>query len=137
MLGLKDIVAPLLEKALSFIPDPEQKARAKAAFEQQILDSEKSFREFVVAYEGRGDEVHPAVQILRSSVRPLITYAAIIAFFAAVWTNQPVEVLDMLFKLNLVTLVFWFGSKSLERVGFNAANARKMWAKPRISVKGE
>ena len=134
MMGALGLLSPFIDKALSFIPDPEQKLRAKQALEKQLLESENSFRDFVVAYEGRGDQVHPAVQILRSSVRPLITYAGFICLFVAIFQNYPIEVLEMIFKLNLLTLTFWFGSKSLERLGFTGETFKAAYMKPRIGV---
>lgn len=126
---LSGFLGPIIDKALAFIPDPEQRTRARLQLEQQMQDSEKDFQDFVVAYEGRGDQVHPAVQILRSSVRPVCTYGFAIGLFAAIWTNQPVAILDMLFKLNLLTLSFWFGSKALERLGINGKSMKGMLKK--------
>ncbi|MGI9436053.1 MAG: hypothetical protein ACR2Q4_14700 [Geminicoccaceae bacterium] len=123
--ALIPIIGPAIEKVLSFIPDPEQKARAKAEFNEHLLKEDDSFRNFVIAYEGRGDQVHPLLQFYRGSVRPTATYGFALGLFWAIWTNQPVPVIDMLFKLNLLTLAFWFGSRSLEKMGLSL----KGWGK--------
>lgn len=118
-LSLLPIIGPIIEKVISFIPDPEQKEKARAAYRQDLISNEQSFRDFVVAYEGRGDQVHWTVQIYRSSVRPTVTYAAIIGLFACIWTNQEQGITEMVFKVNLLTLSFWFGSRTLEKLGLN------------------
>ena len=130
--ALIPVIGPLIDKALSFIPDPKEKARARAEMEQQILNSEQSFRDFVVAYEGRGDQVHPYVQIYRSSVRPTITYGLVIMMGFAIWDSDiDPKIIDLLFKLNLVTLAFWFGAKSLERLGINGKSMKGLSLKKR------
>ena len=87
-----------------------------------MMNQDQAFRDFIVAYEGRGDQVHWTVQIYRSSVRPTITYAMMIAFVWAIWGDQPIEIIELLFKLNLLTLGFWFGSRALERLGLDLRN---------------
>ncbi len=126
---LSGIIGPLLDKALSYIPDPEQRANAKRELAIEASRAQNDFRQFVIDYEGRGDQVHPAVQIYRSSVRPTITYGAAIGLGLAIWSNQPVDIIDMIFKLNLLTLSFWFGSKALERLGFNKDVAKDLFKK--------
>jgi hypothetical protein len=123
--GLLAFVGPVIDKVLSFIPDPEQKARARKEFEDQIQQAESGFRDFVIRYEGAAKDVHPALQLYRGSVRPTITYGAVVGLFAAIWTNQPVDIIDMLFKLNLLTLAFWFGPKALERLGLDLSKSMK------------
>lgn len=119
------IVGPVVGKLLSYIPDPEQKAKFIEDARKATLESEDAFRSFVVEYEGAAKDVHPVLQLFRGSVRPVITYAAMIGFFASIWTNQPVAILDMLFKLNLLVLAFWFGSRSLEKLGLNLGELGK------------
>lgn len=120
--SLIKVGSKVIDKA---IPDPEQSAKAKAEFAQQAaqLDQEANadFQEFIVAYEGRGDAVHPFIQGLRGSVRPVITYALAAAF---IWGfSQPEAIgdgaLDLLFKLNLLSLGFWYGERALKNLGLN------------------
>lgn len=119
------IVGPVVDKVLSFIPDPKQRAEAKAAAMQAAMDGDEAFRNFVVEYEGAAKDVHWLLQLHRGGVRPNITYAAIIGFFVAIWTNQPVEIIDMLFKLNLLCLAFWFGERALGNLGLNLGKLGK------------
>ena len=53
-----------------------------------MQNAEGSFRDFVVAYEGRGEDVHPIIQILRGSVRPVLTYALAGAFIYGFLTRN-------------------------------------------------
>lgn len=107
------------------IPDKEAAAKAKAEFAKQtaLLDQQevREFHNFVVQYEGRAADVHPALQILRGSVRPVITYALAGAY---IWgflhpTTFTPEVMTGLFQLNLISLGFWYGEKALKRLGFD------------------
>lgn len=122
-------LAPLLsvgEKVIDKIwPDPETAAKAKIELANQManidIEKDKTFRAFVVAYEGRGDEVHPFIQILRGSVRPVLTYALAAAFL---WGFiNPGEYDDgtnkLLWQLNLISLSFWYGERALKNLGLD------------------
>ena len=78
--NLLPILQPALGKVLDMIPDPEAKEKARQQMESEIQNAESSFRDFVVAYEGSGADVHPIIQILRGSVRPVLTYGLAGAF---------------------------------------------------------
>lgn len=123
------LITPLLElagKAFDRVfPDPEQAAKAKAEFAMQASKMEEadinSFRDFMLAYEGQGDKVHPYIQILRGSVRPILTYslAATFVYGYANPTAIDPEAMTMLFQLNLLSLGFWFGERALRNLGLN------------------
>jgi len=123
------LITPLLDlagKAFDkLFPDPEQAAKAKAEFAQQAAKMEQadvdSFREFMVAYEGKGDQVHPAIQLLRGSVRPVLTYFFAGAYVFGFVSPESVDsdAMTMLFQLNLLSLGFWFGEKSLRNLGLD------------------
>lgn len=125
------LLAPLFklgEKVFDrVLPDAEAKAKAKADFAMQLtaMDQadEDSFRDFVVAYEGAGDKVHPAIQILRGSVRPILTYclAGIFAWGFIHPNDIDQGTMQMLFQLNLLSLGFWFGERALKNLGLNLA----------------
>ena len=124
-LALIPILGPIIDKALSFIPDPEQKAKAKAQMEKQILDSQDSFRDFVLAYEGAGKDVHPFLQLYRGSVRPTLTYF-LVAVFAYGFINPTAigkDTMSMLFNLNLLSLGFWYGERALRGLGLDLGKA--------------
>jgi len=130
MIPLIGALLPLLTKAgekfiESKFPDPEEREQAKREWAAQAAQLEASdiqgFRDFVVAYEGAGESVHPAIQILRGSVRPVLTY-----FLAASYVYGflhpvvfPPEAMDGLWKLNLISLGFWYGERALKNLGLN------------------
>lgn len=107
------------------IPDPEARERAKQEFAKQAAEIDQqdlqSFRDFVIAYEGTGDQVHPAIQILRGSVRPILTYFLAGAF---IWGflhpgSYDADTTDLLWKLNLISLGFWYGERALKNLGMD------------------
>lgn len=128
-------LAPLLgigEKVIDKIwPDPETKARAKIELAREMadidLDADKNFRDFVTAYEGRGDAVHPAIQILRGSVRPVLTYC-LAGFFLYGFVNPgtvDAETMTLLWQLNLISMGFWYGERALKNLGMDLGKAGK------------
>ncbi len=131
---INTILGPILgiaDKVLDrVIPDPEARAKAKLEFAQQAskLGQEeiKEFHDFVVQYEGAGEKVHPIIQILRGSVRPLMTYALAGAY---IWgflhpTTFTPDVMQGLFQLNLISLGFWYGERALKNLGLNLGKKR-------------
>jgi hypothetical protein len=133
------IVGKLIELGGSIFdrlfPDKQAAEAAKAEFALALatVDTEKDreFHDFVVAYEGGGADVHPALQILRGSVRPVLTYFLAAAYvwgfafgFKGMGTmeftaDQTSAAMDALFKLNLLSMGFWFGQRALENLGLN------------------
>ena len=108
-----------------FFPDAEEANKAKILLASEIakidLEKDSAFRDFVVAYEGQGDKVHPAIQILRGSVRPVVSYT-LVGFFIYGFVNPSLvepATLDLLWKLNLISLGFWFGERSLKNLGMD------------------
>ena len=118
--NLLPILQPALGKVLDMIPDPEAKEKARKQIESEIQNAESSFRDFVVAYEGRGEDVHPIIQILRGSVRPVLTYALAGAFIYGFLTrNIDKDAMEMLWQLNLLSLGFWYGERALKNLGLD------------------
>lgn len=125
------LISPLLDiagKAFDKIfPDKEAAEKAKLEFARQTAAMEQndvqSFRDFMVAYEGKGELVHPAIQILRGSVRPILTYF-LAGSFVYGFVNPTVieqDTMTMLFQLNLLSLGFWYGERALKNLGLNMA----------------
>lgn len=118
--NLLPILQPALGKVLDMIPDPEAKEKARQQIELEVQNAESSFRDFVVAYEGRGEDVHPVIQILRGSVRPVLTYALAGAFIYGFLTrNIDKDAMEMLWQLNLLSLGFWYGERALKNLGLD------------------
>jgi hypothetical protein len=114
------MLQPAISKALDMIPDPAAKEKARQQMESEIQKAEGSFRDFVVAYEGRGDQVHWSIQILRGSVRPVITYVLAGAFiYGFLSRNVDSDAMEMLWQLNLLSLGFWYGERALKNLGLD------------------
>lgn len=118
--ALLPMLQPAISKALDMIPDPAAKEKARQQMETEIQKAEGSFRDFVVAYEGRGDQVHWSIQILRGSVRPILTYVLAGAFiYGFLSRNVDSDAMEMLWQLNLLSLGFWYGERALKNLGLN------------------
>jgi hypothetical protein len=118
--ALLPMLQPAISKALDMIPDPAAKEKARQQMETEIQKAEGSFRDFVVAYEGRGDQVHWSIQILRGSVRPVITYVLAGAFiYGFLSRNVDNDAMEMLWQLNLLSLGFWYGERALKNLGLD------------------
>lgn len=120
-----------IEQIMSRVKMPlEKKAEFAAAIREAAMEQEDNFRDWVLDFSGKATDLTKGMLWLRSTVRPVITYGA---FGALVWTHVytflhlgalSVEALaainimqGQLYKLNLVTLIFWFGDKALQRSG--------------------
>lgn len=131
---LNALLGPILgiaDKVLDrVIPDKEAREKAKLEFARQAaaLDQREveEFHNFVVNYEGAGDKVHPVIQILRGSVRPVVTYF-LIGVYAWGFLHPgefTAEVMTGLFQLNLISLGFWFGERAMKNLGLNLGKKR-------------
>lgn len=113
------------------------KLEASQLASAELQKSEDNFRNFIIKYEGEAKDMPRVIQILRGSVRPILTYT-----LAGFWiwgyvymflnTNIPLErtvllreIMDLLFKLNLVSLGFWYGEKIITRTGLAQFFKRK------------
>ncbi|MEM1268431.1 MAG: hypothetical protein AAGI08_00150 [Bacteroidota bacterium] len=129
------IIEQVIDKVAGDKMDEAERAQlkfeaAKAAAEA-LQAEEESFRAFVLDYEGSASDMPRAIQVLRGSVRPVLTYALAVAFIVvqlasffdaqAEWTPEQMGRLDrlaeMLYKVNLVSLGFWYGERLLTRTG--------------------
>lgn len=128
-MGPLAILGPLSEVAGRVIdriwPDKEKADKVKKEFMLQAAQLEQSevesFQKFVVEYEGAGDKVHPVLQILRGSVRPVITYflAGLYGYGFLNPGDFTPDFMQGLFQLNLISLGFWYGERALKNLGMN------------------
>lgn len=124
--ALLPLLQPAMGKVLDLIPDPKAKQKAKMEMEKEIQKAEGSFRDFVVAYEGRGDQVHWTIQILRGSVRPVLTYLLAGAFIYGFLTrNVDQDTMEMLWQLNLLSMGFWYGERAAKNLGVNFSKKKE------------
>ena len=102
--------------------DLESEIQLKMAAEMRKPESK--FREFMLKYEGSASEQTPFMRNLRSSVRPVITYWALIIIslimFGAVSGIELKANLDaipeQLWQIFLAIFGFWFGGRAVMQV---------------------
>jgi len=117
-----DLVSNVYDR---IFPDKEQAQKAKQAFMAESAKLEqaetKEFHDFIVAYEGDGANVHPVLQVLRGSVRPVLTYGLVILYGYGFInpTEFTPQNMQSLFQLNLISLGFWYGERALNNLGLN------------------
>jgi hypothetical protein len=119
LLNLLEPVTEVVGKAMDhYLPpsmsDQERedvKLKTQAMVSQQFQAEESSFRNFVLDYEGRAKDMPPSIQVLRASVRPLITYLITGTIAWLVWNGKVIP--TELHQLALVCLTFWFGDKTV------------------------
>lgn len=106
-------------------PDKQAAAKAKQEFMAKAADMEqqqvKEFHDFVIKYEGSGDNAPALLQVLRGSVRPVLTYtlAGLYGWGFLHPAEFTAEQMQGLFQLNIISLGFWYGEKALSRLGLN------------------
>lgn len=120
---IADTVDTALDK---FLPDKmseTDKETLSAKMKQFVIENGLKenglFREFVLAYEGKAEDLPKGLLWLRSSIRPLFTVAVGYwdwLYFSSV-TPWPVEKVAVLKAINLIVLIFWFGDRAIQRSG--------------------
>jgi len=106
----------------------EFKLLAKDMLAKELQAEENNFRNFVLDYEGRALDMPRFIQILRGSVRPVLTYSLFLLWgwgyyhiftqiIAAEKESVMRDMMGMLFKLNIISLTFWYGEKFVIRSG--------------------
>ncbi len=111
---ISGIAGQVLDK---FLPDKlsdeqreQMRLRAEKMARDAVLQDEELFRKFVLEYEGRARDMPRLIQILRASVRPVLTYLLAGTTVWLVWQGK--EIPQMLFQLNLISLGFWYGERA-------------------------
>ena len=118
--ALLPLLQPALNKVLDNIPDPQAKEKARQQIEAEVQKAEGTFRDFIVEYEGAAKDVHISIQILRGTVRPVLTYFLAGAFiYGFITRNVSDDMMEMLWQLNLLSLGFWYGERALKNLGLN------------------
>jgi len=118
--ALLPLLQPAIDKALDMIPDPKAKEKARQEMVKEVVKAEGTFRDFVVRYEGAAKDVHVSIQILRGTVRPVLTYFLAGAFiYGFLSRNVSDDAMEMLWQLNLLSLGFWYGERALKNLGLD------------------
>lgn len=118
--ALLPLLQPALDKVLDNIPDPKAKEKARQSMVAEVQKAEGTFRDFIVQYEGAAKDVHVSIQILRGTVRPVLTYFLAGAFIYGFLTRDfDKDAMEMLWQLNLLSLGFWYGERALKNLGLD------------------
>jgi len=105
------VVDRVLPEAMSEKERAEIKLRAEQVTRELALEEDKLFRGFVVDYEGRAESLPEGIQVLRASVRPVLSYILVLSTAWLVWNARPIPV--ELHQLDLLCLAFWFGERAV------------------------
>ena len=119
-----DIGKTVLNKILPDKMSEAEKAAVENAFQAEaskvMLTQDKTFRDFVLEYEGKAKDIPKGLVWIRSAIRPaftiLIGYMDYMYFMAAQGTWEPDKV-GLLKAVNLIILFFWFGERAVQRSG--------------------
>jgi len=124
--GVFDLLKGWLERKY---PDPKERAKEELELQQYLSTKDQAelqqFYDFVVKYEGEGDKVAPELQIYRGSVRPTVTYALVIAFVWGIMDGWSEAYIDLLYRLNLISMGFWYGERAMKNLGLDLGNLFK------------
>ena len=124
-------VKPILDKIVGDKMSDSEKAliafEVQKAANEAVIAEQGQFNQFVIEHSGAAKDMPRSIQILRGTVRPVITYVAFAAwcftvyyYFTGSFTPtgpDPELALKMVTGLNGLTLGFWFYSKNKERTG--------------------
>lgn len=128
-------IKPILDKFIGDKMSDSEKAllvmEAEKAARNALLQEQDQFNQFVIEHTGAAKDMPRFIQILRGSVRPVITYAAfgVFAWFSWWVFNNIVTITnpDQLVIIHevqsttkgvlFIVLVFWFGDRLLTRTG--------------------
>lgn len=91
---------------------------------EEMRKPESEFRDFMLKYEGNASEQSPLMRSLRASVRPVITYWALIIIslimFGAVGGTEMnarlASIPEPLWNIFLAIFGFWFGGRAVMQV---------------------
>jgi hypothetical protein len=99
-------------------------AELQLRLREEMRKPESEFRKFIVEYEGKASEQPAFIRILRSSIRPLVTYWSLVILTALMfgWVdsnalagnlkNMPREI----WWIFLAIFGFWFGGRAAQQV---------------------
>lgn len=105
------VIDRVLPEQMSEAERAKLKFQAELMTRELLLKEESGFRQFVLEYEGRAKDVPPVIQVLRASVRPVLTYIFALTTIWLVWRGQ--EIPTMLYQMDLIMIAFWFGERAV------------------------
>ena len=99
---------------MSGVEKEKAKLAAQVMLHQQAMSENSEFNKFMLDYEGAAKDLPKAIQVLRASVRPLLTYLLIGTTVWLVWGGK--EIPTMLYQLDMLCCIFWFGERAVKNV---------------------
>ena len=112
------IAKKVLDKVLPDKLSEAEKAKIQTdtamAMQEAIMEDKALFQKFVIDYEGAAKDMPKSIQVLRGSVRPILTYLLILSTLYIVW--QGAEIPAKLHQLDLLAAGFWFGERAVANV---------------------
>lgn len=127
------IINKVLDKVAADKISEAEKARLTMEVQrlavEELQRQEEGFRKFVLEYEGSAKDMPRSIQILRGSVRPILTYVLAgfwVWGYAYLFVTSGLEkerldlmkeIMGLLFKLNILSLGFWYGERLITRTG--------------------
>ncbi len=97
------------------------KITARQLAEKELAKRDADFFDFVIRYEGQAKDMPRFIQVLRGLVRPVLTFCLAGLFGYGFVEKFDPELMDMLFKLNVISLIFWYGERAVTRTGIAQA----------------
>jgi hypothetical protein len=124
--SLFNIGEKVIDKVVPNKLDEKEKEELKIKFKLLMfeemklnMEKDKNFRQFMLDYEGKLSDIPKPIQYIRSSVRPVLTYAISGAYIYG-WLHPEIFTEEQMLVLKpaiLMVLGFWFGEKLITRTG--------------------
>jgi holin (3TMs family) len=91
---------------------------------EELRKPDSEFRDFMLSYEGKSEDQTPFMRSLRSSVRPVITYWALVIITIIMFGWVSGEILQKnlgavpkeLWEIFLAIFGFWFGGRAIQQI---------------------
>jgi len=124
-MGISTVLGPLtgiIDKVLdTVLPSSIDKATAekiradaKAQLVDNALREEGEFRKFILDYEGRASDLHPAMAAFRASLRPVVSYAV---YGTVIYMTLAGQVIPQgMWSLVLIISSVWFGERAVRNI---------------------
>ena len=96
----------------------------KLRLQQELRKPDSELRAFMLDYEGKASEMPKIIQILRASVRPLVTYWSLIILTALMfgWVDSAKLSINLenipqeIWWIFLSIFGFWFGGRAIQQI---------------------
>jgi len=128
--AVSDLVKTGLNKFVGDKMGEKDKAELSNNMQMFVMSESRqegsAFRSFILAYEGEAKEyrdiplIGPLMMLIRGLIRPGFTVAVgywdFIYFSARDMALWPNDKSNLLFAINLIVLIFWFGERTVQYV---------------------